>query len=385
MVRAVLRACESPLTRPLLVLLLAVFCAGCERPAAPAPAEEPGARVTRALARGVNLSNWFTHREDPNITPRRWYPDAGDFQRLRGLGLGHVRVGLDPAWLADARGAPVGERLAELRSGVLQAQAAGLLVALSMQPLPEHKAALFTNTAARRRLLALWRALAGALADLPPALLLFEALNEPQTEDAAASRALMLELVTAIRAGAPRHAIAVAGHHFSDVPDLVQMAPLPDRNLIYAFHFYEPPNFTHQGAGWGWPLWIRFHGWPYPSSPEAVTPLLPSQAPEAREHLAWYGEQRWNRDKLAVTLDQATDWGRRHGVTLWCSEFGVYRYNAPNADRLRWLRDTRELFEARGIHWTLWDYTGHFGLVEGFQGQRRLDEPMARALGLSPP
>ena len=50
-----------------------------------------------------------------------------------------------------------------------------------------------------------------------------------------------------------------------------------------------------------------------------------SADPEAREHLAWYGEQRWNRTKLGELLDQAGLWAARNEVPIWCNEFGAVR------------------------------------------------------------
>lgn len=78
--------------------------------------------------------------------------------------------------------------------------------------------------------------------------------------------------------------------------------PLEADNLIYTFHFYEPKNFTHQGAYWGWPMWISFSGFPYPSSPAAVAPRLAQVADDVKPHLTHYGEARWNRARLATQL-----------------------------------------------------------------------------------
>ena len=57
------------------------------------------------------------------------------------------------------------------------------------------------------------------------------------------------------------------GPNYSDIPDLLAMHPLPDGNVIYIFHFYDPHVFTHQGATWGVPWWSYEHGIPYPPRP----------------------------------------------------------------------------------------------------------------------
>lgn len=371
--------------RRLLPLCLAALLAACGLGAPPAAADAPpSAEVLRALTRGVNLSTWFTDRDAPNIRPQRWFADASDFQLIRRLGLRHVRIPVSPAFLEDPQQAASlrPDRLAELRQAVAQAQSENLLVIIALQPSSAIKQRL-TEEPTLAALEAFWRALAQALAAAPPELLVFEALNEPELEDAKRSQQVMQRLVSAIRSAAPKHSIVVAGHKFSGVEELVAMQPLPDRNLIYAFHFYEPHNFTHQGASWGWPLWAKFANWPYPSSPEAVAPLLEAADPEAREHLAWYGEQRWNRAKLGEWLDRAGLWASKNEVPIWCNEFGAVRDAMSPAARRAWLTDAHELLEARRIPWSHWDYAGHFGLVTGDRGQRSLDADATAGLGLS--
>lgn len=360
--------------------LLAVLLSACGWPAASTSAGPPRA-VTEALTRGVNLSIWFTYRGAEGIDPALFHPDAADFRLIRQTGLRSLRVQFDPAWLLDGSGRLRPAHVDELRRELEMAAAEGLLTVLAMQPSSESKQRLAADDAALGAAAEVWKALAQQLSTVGPEHLVFEPLNEPEIEDPVRVRVILQRLSAAIRSAAPRHTLVLAGPKFSDAADLVKMQPLEDLNVVYSFHFYEPHNFTHQGAGWGWPMWLRFRDWPYPSSPEAVAGLLPGVASDVREHLAWYGEQRWDRAKLAAALQPVTAWARRHQVSLWCSEFGVMRQVQP-AHRAAWLRDTRELLEQNGIAWSVWDYAGHFGLVSGPQGQRVLDRDAAAALGL---
>jgi aryl-phospho-beta-D-glucosidase BglC (GH1 family) len=374
------------LLRRLLPCLPALLLAACGFGGEPAAASgSPPPEVLRALSRGVNLSTWFTDRDSPNIRPQRWFADGSDFRLIQRLGLRHVRIPVSPAFLEDPKqpAALREDRLAELRQAIAQAQTENLLVIVALQPSSEIKQRL-SEEPTLVALEAFWRALAKALAPAPASLLMFEALNEPELEDAQRSRLVMQRLVAAIRSVAPRHTVVVAGHKYSGVEELAVMQPLPDINLIYAFHFYEPHNFTHQGATWGWPMWAKFANWPYPSSPEAVAHLLDAAPPETREHLAWYGEQRWNRAKLGEWLDKAGLWAARHEVPIWCNEFGAVRDAMPPEARRAWLTDAREMLEARRIPWSHWDYAGHFGLVTGDRGSRSLDPDALAGLGLIP-
>ena len=347
----------------------------------------PPAEVMTALKRGVAPSIWFTYRGSSDIDTSRWYPDADDFRRMRALGFRHIRVQLDPAWLLDPAkpGTLRPERLAELKQNLVTAQSYGLMVVLVPEPDGEAKRRYVQSESGAVELEVIWRALAKALRDQPVNRLVFEVLNEPESADAASNRALMQRLVTAIRSQAPRHSIVVEGHAYSGVDELVAMQPLADSNLIYSFHFYEPFNFTYQGAFWGWPLWKKFSNWPYPSSPEAVAPLLAAADAEARPYLADYGQQRWNRARIDARLDQVGLWAARNEVAVWCGEFGVTRLGPPLDARRRWLTDVREALDARRIPWTLWDYTGNFALVTGKQGARVLDPADVVALDLTLP
>jgi hypothetical protein len=187
-----------------------------------------------------------------------------------------------------------------------------------------------------------------------------------------------------MREGAPRHTIIAAGARWSSVDQLLLLEPLADRNVVYNFHFYEPHNFTHQGATWGADYWPYLKGVPYPSTPEAVAPLLPSVTNDAaRGALRQYGEERWDAARVERMVAQASEWARRRGVPLTCNEFGVYRAYTPAGARLRWLADVRAALERHRIGWTMWDYAGGFGVAVRERGGRaELDPDTAAALGL---
>jgi hypothetical protein len=115
----------------------------------------------------------------------------------------------------------------------------------------------------------------------------------------------------------PRHTVIATGHEWSSVDDLVALEPLADGNVVYNFHFYDPFTFTHQSATWGDPAWSHISGVPYPSSPEAVQPMLASVADErARESVIAYGRQRWDTGKLEARLLRAANWAMRHKPDL---------------------------------------------------------------------
>lgn len=359
--------------RQLAALCALVLFAGCQ-----------GSTIdlNKRLARGVNLQLAGAGAHQGEAAGHFKMPAKSDLRLIHKLGLGHVRIRVNPTDLMD--GSTLNQtQVKQLHKLVNRIRGQGLSVILTTQPSSDFKASLKPSSRATSHFANFWRALAVALNDIPPGTLVFEPLNEPETKSAQDWQSVQELLVGAIRAGAPNHRIIVAGHRFSSIPELVEMQPLPYSNLLYSFHFYDPHNFTHQGANWGWPMWQYFHDWPYPSSPQAVAPLISQHVPKAREHLRYYGQQAWDKAKLAEQLDRAVDWAKANNVELICTEFGAYRDGIQPRYRLAWLRDVVGLLQAHNIDWTLWDYAGNFGIVSGTPGERELDTDAVTALGLN--
>jgi len=366
--------------------LLAVF-ALLALGAGSALAEVPAA-VQSKLSRGINLSFWFANRDNPKIEPRLFWPDRSDLAQLRSIGFRHVRIPLERAWIADPRDpSKIDPAHADEFARAVELVAANqLLAVVTLTTTTDDLDRMLTDKPWRDTVAALWWSLARQLsARVPADKLVFEVINEPATENAAASVALMQTLAGAVRDAAPRHTIVVAGHKYSSVDELVTLKPFLDTNLVYSFHFYEPMNFTHQGAWWGWPMWAKLRGLPYPSTEALVAPLLASLDADAQPHARYYGQQEWNRGKLAAILDKVAQWQAQNGVPAWCSEFGAVKTNTAPASRQAWLRDTRTLLEQRRIPWTHFDFSQHMGIVDGAQGERVWDRGALEALGLGAP
>lgn len=365
------------------ILLVLSACSDEQPVAAPQQLAPVPAAVMQKLHRGVNLSNWFTFRD----TAARWgshIPELSDFPVIYDAGFRHVRIGFDPLWLADMTQPEQlrVQRLASLEQALVDVSEAGLMPILVAQPEAPLKKELLYKPAVFQDYLRLWEALARRFVGWPAESIVFEPLNEPEMEDAVAWAEMQKTLLSRLRTVVPNHTLLATGHGFANVADMVQLKPVQLDNIAYSFHFYAPHNFTHQGARWGWPMWRRFHSWPYPSSPELVKAPLEKQDEDAKEHLEWYGEQRWNRAKLAEILDRAKQWANKHNVQVVCTEFGVYKFNVTDDYRHTWLRDARELLEERGFGWTVWDYAGGFGIVEGPPGKRYMQAGTRASLGL---
>ena len=87
--------------------------------------------------------------------------------------------------------------------------------------------------------------------------------------------------------------------------------------------------------------------------------------------------------RIDAEITQVAQWARQNGVPVLCNEFGVYRAYADPHDRETWIHDVRTALERHGMGWTMWDYSGSFGVVVKKDGRNVPDEVTLRALGLN--
>jgi endoglucanase len=109
---------------------------------------------------------------------------------------------------------------------------------------------------------------------------------------------------------------------------------LPDDNrLIFTFHYYNPFEFTHQGAEW------------------------------VSGSSAWLGTT-WgtDRDRAAVQIDFDTvaQWASQHDIPVFMGEFGAYSRAAMD-DRVAWTAFVTSEAERRGFSWAYWEFDAGFG------------------------
>ena len=181
------------------------------------------------------------------------------------LGFDHVRLSIDPMPLAASMYGFAGSNadfLARLDHAVDTMLGNGMAVIIDLHPGEDYKQRMRSDDQAVERFTMLWRRLAAHYADRDPNMVFFEILNEPEINDGYRWAGIQARVAAAIREEAPHHTIIAAGAVWSDIWDLLALHPLADGNVIYNFHFYEPHEFTHQGATWSVPYWSYLHGIP---------------------------------------------------------------------------------------------------------------------------
>lgn len=133
------------------------------------------------------------------------------------------------------------------------------------------------------------------------------------------------------------------------------MSPLVLPDIIYEVHFYNPSDFTHQGAN---------------------GPFVdPKQYPDA--------VRGWDRDFMRRVVAPVREFEKRHGARIYVGEFSATAWSPGAAD---WLRDAIAIFNEYGWDWTYHafrEWNGWSVEHEG-RGPRQMsssaDNPRKRAL-----
>ena len=129
----------------------------------------------------------------------------------------------------------------------------GLAVQIDIHPESPYKQQVKNSNEGVERFTMLWRRLAAHYANRDPEKVFYEIMNEPEVNDPYRWAGIQAAAAAAIREVAPKNTLIATGPNYSGIADLLTQHPLPDGNVIYTFHFYEPHEFTHQGASWGCP------------------------------------------------------------------------------------------------------------------------------------
>jgi len=319
---------------------LALLAAGCsENPMSSDDGTSPTGLDPFAqnakLGRGVNLGNAL---EAPNegewgVTLKSEY-----FDLIKNAGFNSVRIPIRWSTHAAAN-APytiANSFLQRVDWAVDQALTRKLAVVINIHHYDEIMLAPASHKA---RFLAIWQQLASHYKNYSGDLF-FELLNEPNallTSDL--WNQYLQEAIATIRQTNPGRIIIVGPTNWYYIGLLNTLAlPANDRNLIVAFHYYHPFQFTHQGAEW------------------------------VAGSNAWLGT-RWSgtaaeRQTIQQEFAAAVQWGAAIQRPLNLGEFGAYS-KADMTSRALWTEFVARTAEANSISWHYWEFIAGFGVYNG--------------------
>jgi endoglucanase len=232
------------------------------------------------------------------------------------------------------------------------ARAAGLRVILDLHHYEDPQGNIFTDpTGQAARFAGLWKQVAERFRN-KDAMVWFELLNEPHGSLTHANlRAVLDPALAEVRATNPTRPVVIGGETWSGINSLASI-PLPnDPYLVVTFHYYDPFNFTHQGAPW-------------------VTPALPTGVafPTGND----------NAD-LAANVQKARDFLARTGRPLFLGEYGAYE-GIPPTQRAIWYGAVHSAFAAAGVDGCAWAYTNTMPLRD--PATNAWNVPLLAAIGL---
>ncbi|MCC5930935.1 MAG: cellulase family glycosylhydrolase [Cyclobacteriaceae bacterium] len=290
--------------------------------------------INERLGQGINMGNAF---EAPTETAwgNPWQPEY--FEIIAGLGFQHVR--LPVRWDTEDRTMwnepytinPV--FLERIKFVVDEALKNKLQIIVNMH---HHDALFAVPELHKSRFLSQWEQIADYFKDYSDSLL-FEVLNEPHDNlTPELWNEYFEEALLNIRKTNPDRVVLMGTALFGGLAGVPHIRLPDDENIILSVHYYNPFNFTHQGAEWvgdGSNEWLG-------------TRWLDTEA--ERQNII---------DEFRTTLA----FSEEHDVPVNVGEFGAYS-KADMESRVKWTNFLARWFEEMNFSWAYWEFSAGFGI-----------------------
>jgi len=182
------------------------------------------------------------------------------------------------------------------------------------------------------RLEAMWKQIAYRYATAPDSVI-FEVINEPNDKlTIARTDGLNRRILSIIRQHNKNRWVILPSSGWGHLESLVKSNPPRDPRVMTTFHFYDPFEFTHQGASW-----------------------IPENYPVGTRWSGTSGE----RMAIRREMDLAAAFKRKTGMPIFLGEFGAIG-KADARSRAVWTESVRTEAERHGIGWCFWDWATGF-------------------------
>lgn len=312
-----------------LFLLLFVLISGAQN-------RDKAFTINKNLGRGINYGNMFEAPSE-RAWGTGWKPDYA--RKIAELGFNHIRIPV--RWETDARSQSsppytISETfLNRIKQVVDSALNNGLYAIINMH----HHDSLYNNPASEKaRFLSQWNQIATFFKDYPDSLL-FEVLNEPHgnltPED---WNVFFADALQQIRTTNPTRVVLMGSGEYGGLGGLSKLQIPDDDNLILTIHYYNPFQFTHQGASW-----------------------VGSQSNE------WLGTKwRDTEDERQIVKNDFAPlkaFEKTNNIPVHIGEFGSY-YKADMDSRVRWTTFIARYIESLNWSWAYWEFNAGFGIYD---------------------
>jgi endoglucanase len=293
--------------------------------------------INKKLGKGVNMGNMF---EASPLETSWGNPFQNDyFERISKLGFNSVRIPI--RWdLPDraAQSAPYMVNpvfLARIKTIVDNAIANKLYVIINMH----HHEEIFTDPEkVKPRFLSQWEQIATYFKDYNQSLL-FEIMNEPHDKlTPELWNIFMADGLKTIRKSNPSRAVVLGPGEYNSLGALPKLKLPDDKNIILSIHYYNPFQFTHQGADW-----------------------VGTQSND------WLGT-KWEdldveRNQVESEFSGLKTFQKQTNIPVNIGEFGAYS-KADIASRNKWTTFLARWFELQGYSWDYWEFSAGFGIYD---------------------
>ncbi|MEE4287637.1 MAG: cellulase family glycosylhydrolase [Mariniphaga sp.] len=310
------------------ILLLAIS------PGLAAQTREKAFDINEKLGRGINYGNMF---EAPSETAwgNPWKPEYAGI--IAELGFNHVRIPI--RWEPSDRSMATppytiySSFLNRIKQVVDSALSNGLYAIINMH----HHEALYENPDSQKeRFIAQWKQISAFFKDYPDSLL-FELMNEPHGNLTPEKwNEFYLEVLDSIRTDNPERIVLIGTPEYGGLGGLPYLEIPDDENIILTVHYYNPFQFTHQGASW-----------------------VGGNADE------WLGTE-WldtetEREMMRQDFAPLKAFEIEHNIPVHIGEFGAYS-KADIKSRARWTTFLSRYLEELGWSWAYWEFSAGFGV-----------------------
>jgi len=294
----------------------------------------PAFEMNERLGRGVNMGNCFEAPSE-NAWGNPWKPEY--FKIMSDLGFNHVR--LPVRWETTERSMTTSPFTinASFLERIQQVVDTALKYDLHIIVNMHHHDSLFENPDQEKpRFLAQWYQIADYFKDYPDKLL-FEVLNEPHGNLTAEKwNEFFADALLEIRKTNPSRIVLMGVANYGGLGGIVDLDLPNDEYIIVSPHYYNPFNFTHQGAEW--------------------------VGPEADEWLGtkWYDTEA-DRETVANEFRFALEYSEANKIPIHVGEFGAYS-KADIDSRTKWTTFLGRWFEEQSLSWAYWEFSAGFGI-----------------------